>query len=1301
MGSQENNQQNDNHLLIDFIKDTYTIESNKHFFVLIPYLIDCITGYEGRFKQSLSANKIGLLSASEQNTQTSDKQTENSSIEYIDKDNILNIDKYNAFNRMNKSLYRFKITDTAKIYTFLSELVCEYKKSFSRLIANQKDYAYLYTLLKNIKETDYSFYIPLLSLYYFDNRVLNQYHDGRKFLNLYIQTYNSLDVFKARKYENTYSDNRFFMWFYIRYYINRTIPDSSLKKLNEQSKYKLIYNIFHYYPRIKESALLGICNKSKLHENKDKVMFNACIDIFQVLNFSFSDLCVGTNLTLGMYKNKEVTCYSIMCDTYGQQVDTLAKTITFSENIKINLLTISDTGGTKQEEENEILDCNSIDTILNPFKDYIVSKIKPKLDEEWQDYIDTLEITNIFSTINPNFYSFKMGVNKYQSEYYEERVVLLFVKLNNIIQMRFDDILESGAKIVFVFYGYNEADDKNYISKHGKEPNYTINFSGMRNDNVRFIYYDEEDNKFTLLSGELKETGNNGDNNIYFFESSDFSAQFSLVSSYLKFYIDKFQFLFLSYKDIHSDNNTTGAGSITCISEECANQQVHTKRCEGEIKVSLTLTGDKEIISQLQDLPVYMYIDYSKEIIDSTITLQNEETAKAEFGFKTESKSNLILKFSFYRSIYNTIKTVGEKETISDTLYLNKVYNGSYNINKPFNEKYFPDIIEIIGIKLLSYNDKSLEILLLSNVKNTDKKSTEILKYIKWKFFVTDNVVDDRAVEKTAGLSNKSITIYDLDDKIYNNSIVSGNKLQLYYTDKFLELYNTVIQNQNSSKSLVLYPYIAYSELNINKQNEEYLKHALVIRNSGINKFTGVLSVTISEVKSDEHGIYTELEAHHNSKLVSPQINDVKWGYLILDKACIVFDKAKIVPMEQYGKTIKVYYNEEWYNKYLYFFPYYKSVDINLYSLWHIEQPLSLNFNGERLEILSNQVKEGSFQHYIKENYQSCILAEKEPEQEKVIELFPKTDKMVEGEYYILLDEIENSIIPVYKPIPVCYNTHDGFTFSKTENTISKYQLLGGGKSIYLFNEYQEFVLKLKEIIKNKYNIKLYTYQGKTPIKLNVSYKSECIFPLTMEPVNSRNNSIYSGYAWDRTEGIVQTMFGSNRDEGKRKHAGIDLYTGETTSGEVVAIADGTILDARLFYNETYQISIYHEINGKPYIVRYGELKKIQNTKSLIGKTVKQGDKLGETGVLIKNGKPMEILNNKPMCMLHFEVFNMEIDGVSIEELKKIEGTGKYVLSNSSKEMSKPKYNRRKDIINPLSILKQGYEVSKKSGLIK
>ncbi len=749
-----------------------------------------------------------------------------------------------------------------------------------------------------------------------------------------------------------------------------------------------------------------------------------------------------------------------------------------------------------------------------------------------------------------------------------------------IERIKINDILDcSGAKLILLFYGYTEADDKNYISKHGKEPDYTINFALMRNDNVRFIYYDEEDNKFTLLSGELKETGNNGDNNIYFFESSDFSAQFSLVSSYLKFYIDKFQFLFLSYNDVHSDNSTKGAGNITCISEECANQEVSTKQCEGEIKVSLILTGDKEIISQLQDLPVYMYIDYSKEIIDSTITLSDELTAKSDFGFKAESKSNLSLRFSFYKSLYNTTKTGNEIETLSHSLHIDKGYSGSYEFNDKFNAKYFPDIIEITGIKLLSYNDKSLEILLLSNVKNTDKKSTEILKYIKWKFFVTDKLVDDRAVEKTAGLSNKSITIYDLDDKIYNNSIVSGNKLQLYYTDKFLELYNTVIQNQNSSKSLVLYPYIAYRELNINKQNEEYLKHALVIRNSGINKFTGVLSVTISEVKSDEHGIYIELEAHHNSKLVTPQINDVKWGYLILDKACIVFDKAKIVPMEQYGKTIKVYYNEEWYNKYLYFFPYYKSVDINLYSLWHIEQPVSLKFNGERLQIL----EEGKV---LKEyEARSGIAVKKRADtsnntQEVPYPLEPldkyfyydeqSTSKILEGEYYIIEEALEansaelvgelysglykNSLgsryMDLYKSSDVSFiniahfnqmilERKNYFFKSDTLNKIHggiDYEDKGG---IDLSTGAYEFFKDLTKIIKYK---PLYKVSGKIPIKLEVKYIKDWHDPLDkMEICLFSQGGHYK--PWNASFGETrENIPEGEKDYAPRDHTGVDLF---------------------------------------------------------------------------------------------------------------------------------------------------------------
>lgn len=133
------------------------------------------------------------------------------------------------------------------------------------------------------------------------------------------------------------------------------------------------------------------------------------------------------------------------------------------------------------------------------------------------------------------------------------------------------------------------------------------------------------------------------------------------------------------------------------------------------------------------------------------------------------------------------------------------------------------------------------------------------------------------------------------------------------------------------------------------------------------------------------------------------------------------------------------------------------------------------------------------------------------------------------------------------------------------------------------------------------------------------------------------------------------------------------------------------------FYNETNHITIYHEINGKPYIVRYGELfpNSIKHRK---GDKVMQGDKLGETGALIGYGVLKIIVFGKPMRMLHFEVFNIEINGISIDDLKRI---NKYMLTTSCNGMSKKEYNRRKDIINPLEILKQGYEASKKSGLIK
>lgn len=111
---------------------------------------------------------------------------------------------------------------------------------------------------------------------------------------------------------------------------------------------------------------------------------------------------------------------------------------------------------------------------------------------------------------------------------------------------------------------------------------------------------------------------------------------------------------------------------------------------------------------------------------------------------------------------------------------------------------------------------------------------------------------------------------------------------------------------------------------------------------------------------------------------------------------------------------------------------------------------------------------------------------------------------------------------------------------------------------------------------------------------------------------------------------------------------------------------------------------------------------------------VKQGDKLGKTGVLVKDGIIMNLkfytkekgLFSNPMRMLHFEIFDMNVNNIDVIKLKDLNKyllstPKKYVPKNDNTEIFNLYYRRRKDIINPLEILKQGYEASKKSGLIK
>ena len=209
-------------------------------------------------------------------------------------------------------------------------------------------------------------------------------------------------------------------------------------------------------------------------------------------------------------------------------------------------------------------------------------------------------------------------------------------------------------------------------------------------------------------------------------------------------------------------------------------------------------------------------------------------------------------------------------------------------------------------------------------------------------------------------------------------------------------------------------------------------------------------------------------------------------------------------------------------------------------------------------------------------------------------------------------------------------------------------------------------------------------------IKLEVEYgrNNEIIFPLKVKPLNDKG-LLYDWSIKNPTDtNATQTIYGRNRNGGARKHAARDLYTdffernikNPKSNIEIVAIADGEVLDKRDFYLDTKQVTILHETSkyGK-FIVRYGELDSSRILVN-IGDKVKQGQVIGYAGLMLKNGIHPSIVPHKQVMMLHFELYK---DGSKIDVKK----GGKDILSIAGNI-----FERRNDIADPLEILQEGYK---------
>ena len=151
------------------------------------------------------------------------------------------------------------------------------------------------------------------------------------------------------------------------------------------------------------------------------------------------------------------------------------------------------------------------------------------------------------------------------------------------------------------------------------------------------------------------------------------------------------------------------------------------------------------------------------------------------------------------------------------------------------------------------------------------------------------------------------------------------------------------------------------------------------------------------------------------------------------------------------------------------------------------------------------------------------------------------------------------------------------------------------------------------------------------------------IFPLSARP----SNSLTTGQS-----------LGSDRDGGKRAHAGVDLIVPAGT--EVIAMSSGSVIRVAPFYAGTDAVEVLHT-DGT--VVRYTEIK----PSVKVGDNLKQGDVIG---AVIAN-------NQSGASMLHIEVYL---------------GTSTGSLSNpNNKEydyLDFKNYERRSDLIDPMDVLK-------------
>lgn len=208
----------------------------------------------------------------------------------------------------------------------------------------------------------------------------------------------------------------------------------------------------------------------------------------------------------------------------------------------------------------------------------------------------------------------------------------------------------------------------------------------------------------------------------------------------------------------------------------------------------------------------------------------------------------------------------------------------------------------------------------------------------------------------------------------------------------------------------------------------------------------------------------------------------------------------------------------------------------------------------------------------------------------------------------------------------------------------------------------------------------------------------ELLFSFRTIPLNHPDGfktKAYKNFDYTLKEDNAATFGYKRGNPSVRLHAARDLYY--EVDEPIYAIANGIVKNIQKFYRDTWVIEIEHEyqqIKGYNIVVRYGEVHK-NGILIKEGDRVIRGQQIAKIGLLVPH-----VIQPYPdkRGMLHIEIYTGEESG-SLFGRSSVK-YGDMLYAKSTKYATSRSFKRRKDLFDPLTLLKKMFINSKKEGLL-